>query len=275
MNTRGLLMRKKSGQGILGELKTIEPTSSYYAITLLGTDDGRLEYEVFSGWAGSVDDERPGRELRRARIVNPEFISGIWNRLRQSFLVVNNFRGFVFFVRFGGHALVNKEIADEQLSWLVAAQEAAYDGPVGYKHTTELPVTAFNRAPTQTLRMRILKRDDYRCCICGRRPVDHVDIELHVHHVRPWGQGGLTEEENLMTLCSTCHKGLEPHGEFSLFSLLNPKKYGKSPGGLAYLRGLIDYQKIVREAFNEAVKANQTAGGTRKRKKSRLGDGTN
>ena len=53
----------------------------------------------------------------------------------------------------------------------------------------------------------------------------NTDIELHVHHVRPWEKGGLTENENLVTLCDTCHKGLQPHEELSLFQLLDPDAF--------------------------------------------------
>jgi hypothetical protein len=61
--------------------------------------------------------------------------------------------------------------------------------------------------------MRVLKRDGYRCVVCGRRPGDHVDLELHVHHVIPWRMHGPTAENNLVTLCGTCHKGLDPDFE--------------------------------------------------------------
>jgi HNH endonuclease len=47
---------------------------------------------------------------------------------------------------------------------------------------------------------------------------------LHVHHIRPHGTGGLTEIDNLITLCHTCHIGLDPHLELGL--------YGMLPGGL-------------------------------------------
>ena len=70
--------------------------------------------------------------------------------------------------------------------------------------------------------MRVLKRDEYRCRICGRKEADHVDVELHVHHVKPWAKGGLTVEDNLATLCHTCHKGLDPHEDISLAIFLEP-----------------------------------------------------
>ncbi|EIV21923.1 HNH endonuclease [Mycobacteroides abscessus subsp. abscessus] len=61
--------------------------------------------------------------------------------------------------------------------------------------------------------MRVIKRDKYRCVICGRRAMDHIDLELHVHHLIPWRMAGPTAEENLVTLCGTCHKGLLPDYE--------------------------------------------------------------
>ncbi|WP_233899431.1 HNH endonuclease [Pseudonocardia dioxanivorans] len=57
--------------------------------------------------------------------------------------------------------------------------------------------------------MHVLKRDGFRCVICGRRPRGHEDIELHVHHVLPWRFFDPTAEWNLATLCGTCHKGLD------------------------------------------------------------------
>ncbi|MGG8405744.1 HNH endonuclease [Streptomyces sp. 12297] len=52
-----------------------------------------------------------------------------------------------------------------------------------------------------------------------RRSSDHTDIELHVHHLVPWRMAGPTAEENLVTLCGTCHKGLDPDFEPTLREL--------------------------------------------------------
>jgi 5-methylcytosine-specific restriction endonuclease McrA len=71
--------------------------------------------------------------------------------------------------------------------------------------------------------MSVLRRDNRRCRICGRRPDDHVDVELHVHHIRPWAKGGLTEITNLITLCHTCHKGLEPHEDPTLYQYVDQR----------------------------------------------------
>ena len=67
---------------------------------------------------------------------------------------------------------------------------------------------AYQRAlMTKSLRYKILKRDGYRCQLCGRRAVDGHDVLLEVDHKIPVSQGGQTVEENLWTLCWDCNRG--------------------------------------------------------------------
>ena len=49
----------------------------------------------------------------------------------------------------------------------------------------------------------ILERDSYRCYICGK------ETNLHVHYIIPRSLGGPHIPENLITLCSGCHKNIE------------------------------------------------------------------
>lgn len=58
---------------------------------------------------------------------------------------------------------------------------------------------------TPGLRMRILKRDNYRCQICGRTAQDGITLE--VDHIVPVSKGGKTVEPNLQTLCRDCNRG--------------------------------------------------------------------
>lgn len=58
---------------------------------------------------------------------------------------------------------------------------------------------------TESLRYDILKRDGFRCVICGASAVDGV--KLHVDHIRPVSKGGKTVASNLRTLCQRCNLG--------------------------------------------------------------------
>ncbi|MBQ9472253.1 MAG: HNH endonuclease [Ruminococcus sp.] len=64
---------------------------------------------------------------------------------------------------------------------------------------------AERRKMSQDLRYRIMKRDNFRCVLCGRSAKDGVS--LHVDHIKPISKGGKTIESNLRTLCSDCNLG--------------------------------------------------------------------
>ena len=63
------------------------------------------------------------------------------------------------------------------------------------------------RAISLSLRYLILKRDSFKCVLCGRAPATHPGCELHVDHILPFSKGGATLPENLRTTCSTCNLG--------------------------------------------------------------------
>ena len=52
-------------------------------------------------------------------------------------------------------------------------------------------------------RSAILHRDNYTCQCCGKK-----NCRLEVHHIKFSRDGGTDDEENLITLCEDCHKGV-------------------------------------------------------------------
>lgn len=52
---------------------------------------------------------------------------------------------------------------------------------------------------TTTQKKEILKRDNYRCVICGKG--EQEGVELHVDHIKPKDLGGEATLENGQTLC--------------------------------------------------------------------------
>lgn len=59
------------------------------------------------------------------------------------------------------------------------------------------------------LRMRflVMKRDSFKCRLCGASPATNPTVELHIDHILPWSKGGETTFDNLQTLCSKCNLG--------------------------------------------------------------------
>jgi len=56
-----------------------------------------------------------------------------------------------------------------------------------------------------TLRFRILRRDHYRCQLCGAGADDKTCLE--VDHKLARVRGGTDDESNLWTLCFSCNRG--------------------------------------------------------------------
>lgn len=52
-------------------------------------------------------------------------------------------------------------------------------------------------------REAVLYRDNYTCQCCGKK-----NCRLEVHHIKFRRNGGTDDEENLITLCEDCHKGV-------------------------------------------------------------------
>jgi 5-methylcytosine-specific restriction endonuclease McrA len=52
------------------------------------------------------------------------------------------------------------------------------------------------------IRNQVLRRDGWRCQLCGTM------ANLEVHHKEFRSQSGADSEENLITLCATCHTGV-------------------------------------------------------------------
>ena len=78
------------------------------------------------------------------------------------------------------------------------------------KSTRENQIKSERAKMTPSVRYSVLKRDNYRCRICGSCAGDGV--KLHVDHIIPVSKGGLTKEDNLQTLCDRCNlgKGIKP-----------------------------------------------------------------
>ena len=191
---------------------------TYFAITLGADEKGNLWSETPTCWIGFADEDARV-EIRKIRPVIPERIARLFEDLRQPFCVVNDDRSFVRWMLGGGHALITEEQTRKHCPGEMVPRPCFCHGLRGFTDARRLAKAAFQKAPTPKLRMEVLKRDRYRCMICGQRPADDVNIQLHVHHIRPFSERGLTIEKNLITLCHTCHTGLDPHHENTLYAL--------------------------------------------------------
>ena len=71
----------------------------------------------------------------------------------------------------------------------------------------EMPRHKTKRDINLRMRFLVMKRDNFKCCMCGRSPATTPGLELHIDHIVPWSKGGETVIDNLQTLCSDCNLG--------------------------------------------------------------------
>lgn len=77
------------------------------------------------------------------------------------------------------------------------------------RHTKRSASPSSRSTMSPTLRFKVLKRDGYRCRLCGATA---EGTRLHIDHIHPVSKGGQTVEANLWTLCAECNhgKGVRP-----------------------------------------------------------------
>lgn len=224
------------------------PDKAYYRLTRLASDDGMLFTSRDSHWIGYTNS-RPRREIRAATPLDGPMCRANFRSIGQTCLLINSEEDLRYWYAFGGNAVIVEDVAQSRLNAELGPREVAQaSGAVGFVDAQSLTNAQLQHAPSKVTRMQVLTRDGRRCFICGRSPANYVDLELHVHHIVPWGTGGITEPENLVTLCGTCHGGLDPHFDWGLAVAVKEKHYTEEP---AYVRQLQNYQQCVRRLMQK------------------------
>lgn len=102
------------------------------------------------------------------------------------------------------------DTATESESSIVEAAADATPNPeisVAEKDVPTKSVHRTSRNVNTRMRFLVMKRDNFKCCMCGASPAKDPSVELHIDHIVPWSKGGETVMDNLQTLCSKCNLG--------------------------------------------------------------------
>jgi hypothetical protein len=224
------------------------PNADYYAVALTADQRGKIERSVFShfvGWA----DAGCRIELRTASVVNVERMSKVWCELGQSSVIVNTESELeVFIAILGGHGFIVHELVRKYFPELLKSAPFVRVGVVdGFSGEDPLLAQAARRHPTPSARMKIIRRDDHRCRVCGRRPEDALDLRLHVHHIQDYAKGGPTLPWNLITLCQTCHDGIAEADQPRLYDSLGAFDVDVSEHTCVHLEGVARYREVMQQ----------------------------
>ena len=95
----------------------------------------------------------------------------------------------------------------------------------------------------ENTKAKVLNRDGYTCQHCkGRRK----DSRLEVHHIIYRSNGGSDEEDNLITLCHTCHKGVH-------IGIVKLKLTGKRKGQLKHATQMNSIRIQLLKLYSDAI----------------------
>lgn len=206
---------------IIAELQRIAELVGYRTFTRHEFDQmasackGSVVLSRFKTWKKAIEaaglNLRPHRNPRKDQIPKSDLIeelARIWRQLghRPSKSEWDNsgakYSYTTYKTRFGG--------------WVNACMALVEGGveseiPLGQSNkptevTTEIPKEKSRNVPLK-MRLSVLKRDDYKCVLCGRSPATHAGVALHLDHIVPYANGGETVKDNLRTLCEECNWG--------------------------------------------------------------------
>lgn len=90
-------------------------------------------------------------------------------------------------------------------------------------------------------REAILHRDNYTCQCCGKK-----NCRLEVHHIKFKSNGGTDDEENLITLCEDCHKGVHA-------GIVELNKKPKKSKGLKYATHMSIIRSLLLREYPDAI----------------------
>ncbi len=241
---------------LFSEMQSASEGITYFAVNL--TADENCQILVGSKSAASgVTESEPCRELRSACQVKGQVLLDLWVSTKMKGVAVNTLEHLRIFVCIGGNAIIEESLAREYFPQIFEKKVIVPTGLASSATVENVHPSELKRSPTPKKRMAILKRDEYRCRVCGRSPNDSVDIQLRLHHFIPWAKGGLTNERNLMTLWHTCHDGLDPHFEPQLsnifretFDGFNEFAEGLKDATKRHHEAVLRYRDVVRQRPN-------------------------
>jgi hypothetical protein len=108
-----------------------------------------------------------------------------------------------YLTRFGGW----RNALEAFIAYIDQAKDASLDAPIEISRESKKTPSQGPRVANWRLRFLVMRRDNFKCRICGRSPATDPTVILDVDHIKAWSKGGLTILENLQTLCTICNIG--------------------------------------------------------------------
>lgn len=110
--------------------------------------------------------------------------------------------------RFGGYRKALEAFVTSFENQTSATENEVSDAQVSVNAETQTAsIHKTSRSVSWRMRFLVMRRDSFKCKLCGLSPAMNPATVLVVDHIVPWASGGETVIENLQTLCYQCNGG--------------------------------------------------------------------
>ena len=188
-----------------------------------GTFNSKTVRTRFGGWNSAL--VKAGLEINKYRCISEALLFSnmkrVWDKLKRQPLAKDMARPL--------SACSDTTYVKKFGSWRRALEAFVRSGPGRYPPLTKTSAARTKNKPkrhpakdgtgkkrrkakmqhniTKSMRFDILKRDNYKCRLCGASPAISRGVTLHIDHIIPRIKNGETIPSNLQTLCSDCNYG--------------------------------------------------------------------
>lgn len=150
------------------------------------------------------------KELLRYAINRPKFLQ-IFELLKDENVTIDNKFDCLIEVKLSkkGNIYFSAWSCYDDRHYLVSLKELAEQFEFSEEKIKDIKAILYqkeNGDHAQSIRFEVLKRDNYRCQICGRTAQDD-NVKLQVDHKLAKSKGGTDTLDNLWTLCFDCNIG--------------------------------------------------------------------
>lgn len=201
--------RDISDKDLLSDLKRVAELLNKQSLTQKEyNDNGKYTHGTFCTRFGSWNDslEQAGLKISRKMYISNkvlfENLEKVWRTIgRQPTYSemrkpISDFSVSVYERRFGGWTKACMNFVQFKKGDIEFEKVVLQNKPFTNK-----------RYISEKKRLKVLKRDNYKCQKCGRSPATHRELFLHIDHIKPFSKGGDSTMENLQTLCNKCNLG--------------------------------------------------------------------
>lgn len=204
-------MENPINQLYINTYKKVDFGKKYFQISCKPiTNLGKSFLSIFTRWIRTERD----CEIREIDSVNPSITMKHFNEMALEIGLIDNEEELTLLLNIGGHALVNETVLINSWKELLLPKQTfmgvnnLYIDYLSFVKNDGLLKSYDKRFAKNKLRISVLERDNFSCRICGASPEENIHVQLELHHIKPWNEGGKTLPENLITLCKVCHQGI-------------------------------------------------------------------